>query len=61
VLIPQATVNESSEISRETRTPSCLTAIQNSEKSNGQTLKNQSSDPVTQNPAETAIEHIALS
>ena len=36
-------------------TPSCLASKKYSEKSSGQTLKNWSSLPVTQNPAETEI------
>lgn len=48
-------------MSKETNTPSCFTPIQNSEKSKGHTLKYQSSEPVTQKPADTEIEQIALS
>jgi len=40
VLVPHATYKASSDMSKEITTPSCLASIKNSEKSNGQTLKN---------------------
>ena len=50
---PQATLSPSIETSMARTAPSCLASRKNSEKSKGQTLKNWSSLPVTQKPADT--------
>jgi len=56
VEVPIATYKLSKDTSKDIRTPSCLACKINSEKSEGQTLKNMSAEPVMQYPAEMQID-----
>lgn len=56
--VPQTTLNPSAEMSTDDTVPSCFASITNSLKSRGHTLRNLSSDPVTQKASLTAIEQI---
>ncbi len=56
--IPQQTLAPVKDTSRESTIDSCFASRIYSEKSSGQTLKKQSSDPVMQNAGDKLKEHI---